>query len=68
MFDDDQREFRVVRNDQEQYSIWPTGRELPAGWFEVGTRGTKAECLDQVGRSWTDMRPPRLREVLSTDG
>ncbi|WP_435129063.1 MbtH family protein [Actinacidiphila sp. bgisy144] len=68
MFDDNRREFRVVRNDQEQYSIWPTGRELPAGWFEAGARGTKAECLDQVGRSWTDMRPARLREVLSTDG
>ena len=22
----------VVLNDEEQYSIWPAGRELPAGW------------------------------------
>ncbi|MEX0167515.1 MbtH family protein [Streptomyces sp. LMG1-1-1.1] len=65
MFDDDTGEFRVVRNDEEQYSIWPVGRELPAGWSEAGTRGTKAECLARLERTWTDMRPASLRRSLS---
>lgn len=65
MFDDDGREFCVVRNDEEQYSIWPTGRDLPVGWFEAGARGTKAECLDYIDRSWTDLRPASLRKALS---
>ena len=31
MFDDD-AEYEVVRNDEDQYSIWPTGLAIPAGW------------------------------------
>jgi MbtH protein len=65
MFDTDAREFRVVRNSEEQYSIWTTDRELPPGWFEVGSRGSKAECLAYIERSWVDMRPVSLRRSLS---
>ncbi|MFE7275914.1 MbtH family protein [Streptomyces sp. NPDC057623] len=67
MFDDEGREFRVVRNGEEQYSIWPVGRELPAGWVEAGTRGPRAECLAHLDRTWTDMRPASLRRSLSAD-
>jgi MbtH protein len=53
----------VVRNDEEQYSIWPQGRELPAGWHDTGFTGVKADCLSHVDEVWTDMRPKSLREV-----
>lgn len=53
----------VVRNDEEQYSIWPRGRELPAGWHDTGFSGAKADCLSHVDTVWTDMRPKSLREV-----
>ncbi|KOU21920.1 antibiotic synthesis protein MbtH [Streptomyces sp. WM6372] len=68
MFDDEEREFCVVRNSELQYSIWPAGRDLPAGWSEVGTRGRKAECLAYLDRSWTDLRPASLRRSLSGHG
>jgi MbtH protein len=55
--------FVVVRNDEEQYSIWPAGRELPAGWYDADFTGTKADCLSHVDTVWTDMRPKSLREV-----
>jgi len=32
-------QYRVVVNDEDQYSIWSTQRELPAGWREVGKSG-----------------------------
>ncbi|ESU49207.1 MbtH family NRPS accessory protein [Streptomyces filamentosus] len=67
MSDDEAGEFRIVRNGEEQYSVWPAGQDLPAGWFEVGQRGTRADCLARVGRSWTDMRPASLRRGLSGD-
>ena len=35
MFDDDGINYLVVRNDEEQYSISPQGRGLPAGWMAV---------------------------------
>jgi len=62
--DDDDRHYSVVVNDEEQYSIWPTGREVPAGWAEVGTTGTKTVCLEHIKEVWTDMRPKSLRERM----
>jgi MbtH protein len=61
---DDDRRYTVVRNDEEQYSIWPAGRGLTPGWVAVDTTGTKAECLDHIGRVWTDLRPRSLRERM----
>ncbi|MFF0459369.1 MbtH family protein [Streptomyces mexicanus] len=58
-------EYAVVLNDEEQYSIWPTARELPAGWREAGERGTRQYCLDRIEELWTDMRPRSLREALA---
>ncbi|MFG2225135.1 MbtH family protein [Streptomyces sp. NPDC048644] len=55
--------FRVVVNGEEQYSIWPAGREMPDGWFDEGTSGSREECLEHVERVWTDMRPLSLRQA-----
>ncbi|EPH45772.1 MbtH family NRPS accessory protein [Streptomyces aurantiacus] len=63
--DDDDREYTVVINDEEQYSIWPQGREVPAGWREVGVAGSKDTCLAHIKEVWTDMRPKSLRERMS---
>lgn len=53
--------YLVVVNAEEQYSIWPAARPVPAGWQPVGDAGAKAECLDRVAALWTDMRPLSLR-------
>lgn len=58
-------EYRVVVNDEEQYSIWPTGREIPAGWHDVGVRGDKEACLAHIRTVWTDLRPRSVRERAS---
>ncbi|MGW0435657.1 MbtH family protein [Micromonospora sp. NPDC003197] len=55
--------FVVVRNDEEQYSIWSADRELPLGWHDAGFTGTRAECLAHVDEVWTDMRPRSVREA-----
>ncbi|MFF1692198.1 MbtH family protein [Streptomyces sp. NPDC058257] len=54
--------YDVVRNDEEQYSLWDAERELPAGWHREGTRGTREECLTHIDRVWTDIRPLSVRE------
>ena len=61
---DDTTVYNVVVNHEEQYSIWPADRELPAGWREAGKRGLKAECLEYVKEVWTDMRPLSLRKQM----
>jgi len=54
----------VVVNDEEQYSVWPTGREVPEGWRTVGVTGPKDECLTWIDTNWTDMRPLSLRRAM----
>ncbi len=56
-------EYRVVLNDEEQYSIWWRDRELPLGWRDEGTTGTRDECLDHIEQVWTDMRPRSVRQA-----
>ncbi|MGW2636923.1 MbtH family protein [Streptomyces sp. NPDC001348] len=57
-------EYQVVLNDEEQYSIWPADRELPAGWRTEGFAGPKDACLLHIDEVWTDMRPLSLRRRM----
>ncbi|MEV6931341.1 MbtH family protein [Dactylosporangium sp. NPDC051485] len=57
----DEPVFVVVVNHEEQHSVWPAGREVPAGWRETGVRGTRAECLAHIAQVWTDLRPLSVR-------
>lgn len=65
MFDDD-RDYEVVRNHEDQYSIWPLEMTRPAGWEAVGPTGPKALCLAYITEVWTDMRPRSLREAMGS--
>jgi MbtH protein len=58
----DTREYLVVVNDEEQYSIWFARRDIPDGWRAEGKRGMKAECLAYIDEVWTDMRPLSIRQ------
>jgi MbtH protein len=62
--DEDTRTYEVVMNHEEQYSIWPKDRAIPAGWAAVGKSGSKAECLAYIEEVWTDMRPLSLRKHM----
>lgn len=65
MFDNDEFDYRVVVNDEEQYSIWPAHRDLPDGWHAEGTSGSRQECLDHIETVWVDMRPLSLRRRMA---
>lgn len=65
--EDDEATFLVVVNQEEQYSIWPSHRPLPAGWLATGQPAKKADCLATIERCWTDLRPKSLREHLETE-
>lgn len=56
--------YDVVINHEEQYSIWPVGREIPLGWKAVGQRASKEDCLSYIKEVWTDMRPLSLRKHM----
>jgi len=56
--------YKVVVNQEEQYSIWPSDRENPLGWQDVGITGPKDQCLAHIKAAWTDMRPLSLRKKM----
>jgi MbtH protein len=56
--------FKVVVNDEGQYSLWPAQRDNPLGWTDAGKSGSKQECLAFVEEVWTDMRPLSLRRRM----
>lgn len=64
MLDDDSAMYQVVHNDEEQYSIWPVGKDLPSGWYADGVSGTTESCLAHIREVWTDMRPLSLRKAM----
>jgi MbtH protein len=49
--------YKVVVNDEEQYSTWPASRPVPAGWHETGHTGSEQECLQHIEEVWRDVLP-----------
>jgi len=58
-----EQSYRVVVNDEDQYSIWPDGQQAPDGWHDAGHSGAKADCLRYIELNWTDMRPRSIRNT-----
>lgn len=63
--DDERFEFMVLVNHEEQYSLWPTFKDIPNGWRQVGPVGKKEECLAWVEEVWTDITPLSVRKRLA---
>jgi MbtH protein len=57
----DEPYYRVVVNDEGQFSLWPLHKEPALGWRDAGTAGSRTECLAEIKRVWTDLRPKSLR-------
>jgi MbtH protein len=59
-FDDEDRRFLVLRNDEGQYSLWPSFIDVPAGWHVLHEEDSRAASLQYIEDNWTDMRPNDL--------
>jgi len=51
----------VLVNAEQQYSLWPPGIDVPAGWSIVHSAASREEAVAYVDTHWTDMRPASLR-------
>ena len=63
-FENPRSKYSIVINHEEQYSFWPSERDLPKGWKEVRSVGTMTDAIDHIVEVWTDMRPLSLRFQL----
>jgi MbtH protein len=56
-FDDPDGRFVVLRNDENQHSLWPTFAAVPAGWSVVLPDSSRQACLDYIESHWAELRP-----------
>ncbi|WP_306418488.1 MbtH family protein [Arthrobacter glacialis] len=65
-FDDTNATFRILVNDLQQHSLWPSFADVPKGWMVMFGPDGRQECLDFVSRSWTDMTPRTVAELAAS--
>ena len=62
-FENEAGSFLVLINREGQHSLWPKSIAVPGGWNVAFGEASRAECLEFVEASWTDMRPKSLQEL-----
>lgn len=67
-FENPDGRYRVLRNTENQHSLWPELLPVPAGWSVVHDTDSRQACLDYVERHWVDMRPQSLIEAMNGSG
>lgn len=55
------QKYYVVKNKEEQFSIWFEQQEVPKGWEVVTDAMEKPHCLEFITQNWTDLRPASIR-------
>jgi MbtH protein len=63
-FEDEDGVYHVLVNDEGQHSLWPSWKEVPAGWIVAHRSDTRQACLDYIEKNWTDMRPKSWAEEM----
>jgi MbtH protein len=67
-FEDEKGVYHVLINDEGQYSLWPSFKEVPRGWTIVKNSDNRVACLEYINQNWTDMRPRSLIERMEKEG
>lgn len=62
-FEDPDAPYRVLVNHEGQYSLWPAAQPTPQGWTVAHDTDSRANCLEYIEKTWTDMRPKSLIEA-----
>ena len=66
-FEDENGVYHVLTNDEGQYSLWPSFKDVPQGWTIAKKSDTRVACLDYINKNWTDMRPKSLIDRMEKD-
>jgi MbtH protein len=66
LFGEESDEYSVLVNDEGQYSLWRSSREVPLGWRAVARVGSRAKAIEYVEMHWVDMRPKSVVERIQS--
>lgn len=64
-FEEKDVNYTVLRNDDNQHSLWPAFAPAPDGWTVVHGPAPRDECLDYVREHWLDLRPRQVAEFIA---
>ncbi|AZQ47807.1 MbtH family protein [Bacillus sp. GX] len=56
-FENDNYTYRVLKNEEGQYSLWPVFLDVPIGWNVVHKDASRNDCLQYVENNWEDLNP-----------
>ena len=54
----EEKEFRVVVNQDNRHSLWPFGKLVPTGWKPLEVTGDKEACLEFIRGNWDGTEYP----------
>lgn len=66
-FEQVDRDYVVLQNDEAQYSLWPAAIAIPTGWETVFGPSPKAVCQEYIEGVWIDMRPRSLQHHFNKE-
>ena len=64
-FEEPDADYHVLRNDEDQHSLWPAIAAVPDGWAVVHGPGSRDDCLAYVRDNWHDVRPRSVAEFVA---
>ena len=56
-FDNPQGQFYILRNGQQQFSLWPHSCALPEGWSVECPPQSLAACNAWLAANWSTLTP-----------
>ncbi|MDQ3790143.1 MAG: MbtH family protein [Actinomycetota bacterium] len=64
-FEEKDAPYTVLRNDENQHSLWPAFADVPHGWTLVHGPAGREDCIDYVRENWVDLRPRSVAEFIA---
>ena len=56
-FENDNYTYKVLKNEEGQYSLWPAFLDVPIGCSVVYEEASRQSCLEYVEYNWKDLNP-----------
>ena len=65
-FENDNYTYKVLINEEGQYSLWPVFLDVPIGWNVVHEEASRHDCLQYVENTWTDLNQKVIKLVKNS--
>ena len=64
-FENENGLYKVLINEEGQYSMWPSFLAIPKGWSVAFGEDSRKSCLDYINEKWTNLQPNSIKSETS---